>query len=164
VGAAVGFSERYIKFLHGHPIAVDRGTVTGRAAMERRAVQVLDVAVDPEYTMVEATALGYQRTSLGVPLLREDVPIGAILLARQRVEPFNQKQIELVTTFADQAIIAIENVRLFEELRLRTDDLSEALQQQTATSNALKVISRSAFDIESVMSTLARSVRETLRI
>jgi signal transduction histidine kinase len=127
-GAAIGFSQEYIKFLQGHPIAADRGTITGRVALERHTVHVLDVAADPEYTMTESTSLAGQRTALGVPLLRQNEPIGAIILARQRVEAFSPKQIELVTTFADQAVIAIENVRLFDELRQRTDDLSLSLE------------------------------------
>jgi len=127
-GAAVGFSEDYIQFLKDHPLSIDRGSVTGRAVIERRAVHILDVADDPEYTLRESTTLARQRTALGVPLLREDEPIGVIVLARQRVEAFTQKQIDLVTTFADQAVIAIENVRLFDELRRRTNDLSESLE------------------------------------
>src|SRR5262249_27772765 len=126
-GAAVGFSTDYIEFLKKHPISPGRGTVTGRTVLERRAVQILDVATDPEYTMSEAVKLANQHPALGVPLLRENEPIGALVLARQRVEPFTQKQIDLVTTFADQAVIAIENVRLFDQLRQRTDDLTEAL-------------------------------------
>ena len=146
-GAAVGFSREYIEFLKQHPIAVDRGTVTGRVALEGRTVQIADVAADPEYTMGELITLAGQRTALGVPLLRENELIGVVVLARQRVQPFTQKQIDLVTTFADQAVIAIENVRLFDEVRQRTEDLSESLQQQTATADVLKVISRSAFDL-----------------
>src|SRR4029077_6472569 len=142
-GAAVGFSSEYIAFLKGHPLRANRGSITGRAVLERHTVQILDVATDPEYTLRESTTLANQHTALCVPLLRENEPIGTIVLARQRVESFTQKQIDLVTTFADQAVIAIENVRLFEQLRQRTEDLGESLQQQTATADVLKVISRS---------------------
>ena len=95
---------------------------------------------------------------LAVPLLRQGKPIGAMALGRNRVESFTQKQIELITTFADQAVIAIENVRLFEEVQARTRDLSEALEQQSATSEVLQTISRSTFDLPTVLNTLAESV------
>ncbi len=137
-GAAVGFSREYIQFLQSNPIAVNRGTITGRTVLARSAVQVADVAADPEYTMTESTQLAGQRTALGVPLLRENEPIGVIVLARQRVEAFTANQVEVVTTFADQAVIAIENVRLFEELKRRTEDLAEALDKQTATLEELR--------------------------
>ena len=136
-GAAVGFSDAYIKFLKSHPIAVDRGTITGRAALERHAVQILDVATDPEYKMRESILLANQHTALGVPLLRENEPIGVIVLARQRVEAFTSKQIELVTTFADQAVIAIENVRLFDEVQARTKELSLSLNELRAAQDRL---------------------------
>jgi GAF domain-containing protein len=156
-GAAVGFTDEYIKFLEDHPLAPNRGSITGRAALERHTVQILDVAADPKYTLRESTSLAGQRTALGVPLLRENQPIGVIVIARKRVEAFTEKQIELVSTFADQAVIAIENVRLFDEVQAKTRDLEESLQQQTATSDVLKVISRSTFDLQTVLDTLLTS-------
>ncbi|MHC2625165.1 two-component system NtrC family sensor kinase [Bradyrhizobium huanghuaihaiense] len=156
-GAAVGFSEDYIEFLRGHPIAPGQGTVTGRAVLERRPVQVLDVAADPEYGLRESITMAGQRTALGVPLLRENEPIGAIVIARRRVQPFTEKQIELVATFADQAVIAIENVRLFEQLQTRTRDLSEALTYQTGSANILRVIASSPTEVGPVLKAIVES-------
>jgi two-component system, NtrC family, sensor kinase len=149
-GASVGFSQEYAEFLQSRPISVDRGTVTGRAVLERRTVQIADVTADPEYALTEASTLTGQRTALGVPLIRTGEVIGVFVLARRRVEPFTQRQIELVTTFADQAVIAINNVDLFTETQ-------EALAQQTATADVLKVISRSAFDLDVVFDALLTS-------
>jgi len=127
-GAAVGFSEEYVHFLEEHPIVPDRGTITGRAVLERRTVQIADVSADHEYTLGESTLLAGQRTALGVPLLRENEPIGAVVIARRRVQAFTDKQVELVTSFADQAVIAIENARLFNEVQQRTRELSKSLE------------------------------------
>src|SRR5207253_3522583 len=103
-----------------------------------------------------AARLGH-RTILAVPLMRKEEAIGALVIRRIEVRSFTEKQINLVSTFADQAAIAIENVRLFDEVKARTSELTEALQQQTATADVLKVISRSAFDLKRVLDTLANS-------
>jgi two-component system, NtrC family, sensor kinase len=125
-----------------------RGSVTGRALLDGKTVHVPDVMRDPQYTMREFAQTMGIRTALGVPLLREGNAIGVIILVRSKVLPFTDKQIDLVTTFADQAVIAIENVRLFEAEQQRTRELYESLEQQTATSEVLKVISSSPGDLE----------------
>src|SRR5262249_43043010 len=141
--AYYGFSREYVEYAATHPAGIDRTTVSGRVLLERKIVHVHDALADPEYTYWGAGQSGGFRTLLGAPLMREGSPIGVIALGRNSVRPFTNKQIELVTTFADQAVIAIENVRLFDEVQARTEELGESLQQQTATADVLKVISRS---------------------
>src|SRR5262249_10963237 len=160
VAANHGFSrETYEAFIKEHPICPGRGTLVGRTAQEGRVVHIPDAVADPEYTWHESQRIAGYRTMLGVPLLREGSVVGVLALTRARVQPFTPKQIELVTTFADQAVIAIENVRLFDELQARNRELTEALEQQTATSEILPVISSSPTDVQPTFEAIARSAR-----
>ena len=134
-----------------------KGTVVGRSALTGRVAQIDDAWNDPLYEKKRNAKIGGVRSMISVPLMREGEPIGAIALARNRVEPFTDHEIQLVATFADQAVIAIENVRLFEAEQQRTRELMESLQQQTATADVLKVISRSTFDLQTVLDTLLES-------
>jgi GAF domain-containing protein len=158
--AAYGFQHDYMEYMLSLRLRVDRRSIIGRAVLEGKIVHVHDVLADPEFTLLDAQKLGSFRTALGVPLLREGTPIGAMFLTRPTVDPFTQQQIDLVTTFADQAVIAIENVRLFDDVQARTRELSEALEQQTATSEVLRVISSSPGELEPVFkNVLANAVR-----
>jgi GAF domain-containing protein len=158
--ANYGFPPAFVEHVTATPIEAGRGTMSGRVLAERRTVHIPDVLADPEYAFAQGQKIAGFRTLLGVPLLREGTPIGIIVLARTVARPFTDKQIELATTFADQAVIAIENVRLFEDVQARTRELSDALEQQTATSEVLRVISSSPGELEPVFQTmLANAVR-----
>ena len=156
MAASYGVTSRFKEYLENKEyletiaIGPDHGSVVGRTLLTGKVVHVLDVQADPDYKLSRIVALGSYRTTLGVPLLREGVPIGVLFLGRTRVEPFTQQQIDLITTFADQAVIAVENTRLLNELR-------GSLQQQTATADVLKIISRSTFDLRTVLQTLLES-------
>ena len=149
IRASYNYAREAVEYALTNPPQVDRSSLTGRVALEGKAVHIHDVSVDPEYRVGYERAIGF-KTALGVPLLRQGTTIGVFGLTRDEVNPFTEKQIELVTTFADQAVIAIENARLLNELR-------ESLEQQTATSKVLDVISRSAFDLRAVFDAVVES-------
>jgi signal transduction histidine kinase len=128
--ATYGISDELAEFVAGHPAGIDRGTVSGRVLLERKVVHVHDILADPEYTY-GGQKIGGHRTILGVPLVREGTPIGVIALLRGTVRPFSDREIELVTTFADQAVIAIENVRLFDEIQDKSQQLAEASERKS---------------------------------
>ena len=153
---AAGYSLHpdYLERERQSSIAAGPGTVVGRAAMMKEVVRIDDALTDPLYEQKDDARIGGYRSMIGVPLMREGEPIGAIGLARCRVEPFSDREIELVKTFADQAVIAIENVRLFEAEQQRTRELTELLEQQTATSEVLRVISSSPGDLQPVFAAM----------
>src|SRR5262249_50619045 len=159
--ANYGLPPELKQHMEERPLPPGRGSTAGRTLLERKPVHIHDVLADPEYELIDAARIGRVRTTLGVPLMREGMPIGTITLMRHEVRPFTDKQIELVETFADQAVIAIENVRLFDEVQTRTRELSESLEQQTATSEVLRVISSSPGELEPVFNAM---LENSLRI
>src|SRR5262249_6510594 len=142
--ASYRHTPEYNELMQSQTYAPGRGSVVGRVLLEGKSVQIPDVLVDPEYAFREVATIGGCRTKLGGQRVGEGIPIGLMILQRLRVHPYTKKQMELAETSADKAVIAIENVRLLNELR-------ESLQQQTATADVLKVISRSTFDLQAVL-------------
>ena len=152
--ASFGYPEEMVAYGRSNPIAPGRDSNVGRTALLGKIVQIPDVLADPDYRSQGYQRVGGYRATLGVPLMRDGQVEGVFSLGKPEPGPFTERQAELAQTFADQAIIAIENVRLFDEVRARTEDLRELLHQQTATADVLKVISRSTFDLRTVLQTL----------
>ena len=151
--ASCGFPAKLKEFYAQNPVQRDRGTVVGRVALEKTIVHVTDTLADPEWTFVRPLNLGPSRTLLGVPLLREGTLIGVMGLARSEVKSFNAKEMELAATFADQAVIAIENVRLFDEVQARTKELAQSVEELRALGEVSQAVN-STLDLETVLSTI----------
>jgi GAF domain-containing protein len=151
--ATYGFSSDFREYMESLPMEPGRGSGTGRALLERKPAHIIDVLTDPEYTMAEAPAKGGWRTMLAVPLLREGMPVGVLHLLRTVVRPFTDKQIELIETFADQAVIAIENVRLFDEVQARTRELAQSVEELQALGEVSQAVN-STLDLQTVLSTI----------
>jgi len=158
--AQLGLSEAFSEFLRTHPTTRDRGKFVGRAFLTGQLVHLPDVLADPEYTFVESSKIGQFRSALGVPMIRHGEVEGVFALAKPEPGGFADREIELVRTFADQALIAIDNVRLFGEVQAKTRDLSEALTHQTGSANILKVIASSPTDVEPVLNAIVESACE----
>ena len=157
--ASYGVTARYkeslenAEFLNAIAIAPGRGTTVGRVLLERKIVHIHDIQADPDYKLSGLVALGGTRTMLGVPMLREGDPIGVLVLVQSAVRPFTDKQIELATTFADQAVIAIENVRLFEEVQARTRELAQSVDELQALGEVSQAVN-STLELETVLTTI----------
>jgi GAF domain-containing protein len=149
----------HARFLADNPVSVGQGSIAGRAAIQARTIHLHDASADPTLEDQKQRLAGGARTMLAVPLLRDGVPVGVIVLSRTEVHPFTEKQIDLVTTFANQAVIAIENTRLFEEVQATTRELTESLEHQTATSEVLGAISRTPDELQPVLDTIVDTAR-----
>jgi GAF domain-containing protein len=148
-----GFSPEYQEYVKQHPIAPGRGTLVARTALEIASVHIPDVLADPEYIWREGQRLAGFRAALGVPLLRDGTCVGVMAMTRQTPQPFSTRQIELTTTFADQAVIAIENVRLFEEVQARTQELARSIEGLRALGEVTQAVN-STLELETVLDTI----------
>src|SRR5262249_15677675 len=146
--AVYGYSPEFLEYIGASPVQPGRGTVHGRALLEGKVIHIPDVLADPDYTWVEAQKLGSFRTILGVPMLRDGVPIGGLTLSRSEVRPFTDKQIELVQTFADQAAIAMENVRLFDEIQ------DKSRQLQLASEHKSQFLARMSHELRTLLNAI----------
>ena len=153
--AAAGYNvpPEFVEMWERTPIRAERGKATGRALLERRPIQIIDIQTDPEYEMHETLREVGMRTVLAVPLLRQGLPLGVVALWKTEIEPFADRQIELVTTFADQAVIAIENVRLFDEVQARTRELTQSVEELRALGEVSQAVN-STLDVETVLTTI----------
>jgi signal transduction histidine kinase len=157
--ASYGVTARYKEYLENkeflNTIAIEPGrdTMVGRVLLEKKTAHMHDIQADPDYKLSGLVALGGYRTMLGVPLLRQGQPIGVLVLVQSTVRPFTDKQIELATTFADQAVIAIENVRLFDEVQTRTRELAQSVEELRALGEVTQAVN-STVDLETVLTTI----------
>ena len=151
--ASHGYTSEIAQYFRNHPILPDRGSVLGRVVLDGKIIHVADVEADPHYALVEQRTVGRYRTVLGVPLMREGSPIGVIVLTRNTVRPFSEKQIELVATFADQAVIAMENARLFDEVQARSKELAQSVEELRALGEVSQTVN-STLELETVLSTI----------
>jgi GAF domain-containing protein len=154
---AYGFSQEFLEVVRKIPVEPDRGSVAGRALLDGQVAHVPDVLNDPEYTFTKIVGLDQFRTTLGIPMMRDGAAIGVLTLTRKEARPYTQKQIDIVTTFADQAAIAIENSRLFEEVKARTRELTESLVHQKGSADILSVIASSPTDVAPVLNAIVDS-------
>ena len=151
VVASSGLDESQRARLERYPRTADRGTLFGRAVVDKATIHLPDITADPEFTRTDAPASLGVRAGITVPLMRDGAAIGVLTVMRERAGPFEPRQIQLLETFARQAIIAIENTRLFEAEQARTKELTESLEYQTATSEVLSVISKSPSNLAPVI-------------
>jgi two-component system, NtrC family, sensor kinase len=156
--ASYGYAPQEWEFVKTREFKAERGSISGRALVEGRVVHVPDVLEDPEFANLDIQKIVGFRTMLGVPLMREGSPVGVMVIQRRHMRPFTDKQIELVTTFADQAVIAIENVRLFEEVQVRTNELAQSVKELRALGEVTQSVN-SSVDLETVLSDPALQYR-----